>query len=63
MTLKEANKLRRGDEVYWTDPDDDLCSRAMVIKEIEISIDGDMDVACIIAYDGYELECPIEELS
>ena len=27
-------KYRRGDEVYWVDPDDDLCSGWYVIEEV-----------------------------
>lgn len=35
MTQDEARRLGPGDEVFWNDPDDGACSRAVVIQTIE----------------------------
>ena len=59
MTIQDAIKLQSGDEVYWTDPDDGLCSKFIVIQSIDIE-DG---VCKITDIDGGYLECPPNELS
>lgn len=52
--------LSHGDEVYWTDPDEESsCSRHYTIRSI--SIYG--DIVCITDVDGSDLECFAEELS
>ena len=32
---KWLRNLQNGDKVYWTDPDNDLCSRTLTISTIE----------------------------
>jgi len=59
MTINEANKLQEGDEVYWNDPDDGLCSKWLLIETIDIE-DG---IAYILDCDGSYLECGVSELS
>ena len=59
MKSIEAKKLHPGDEVYWTDPDGDLCSRKYTIAEIEVS----GFVVKITDKDGSYLECYAGELS
>lgn len=65
MTIQEALKLTKGDQVMWTDPDNGLCSFTMTILDISIEIDQGM--AFISANDQFnqyhELECFVEELS
>ena len=60
MTIKDVKNLQTGDEVFWTDPDDNLTSRYLTIQEIEIV--GD-DVFKITAKDGDYLEGYLWELS
>jgi hypothetical protein len=59
MTLKEVENLQNGDEVFWTDPDDGIGSRHIVIQSIEIK----GEVVCLYGKDGSELECYAHELS
>ena len=59
MKIEEAIKLAPGDEVYWNDPDDGICSRFYYISEIDI-VDG---VIKITTKDGNYLECCAWELS
>jgi len=59
MTDELIDKLNTGDEVFWTDPDDGLTSRSIIIQAIKIK----GDAVCIIGQDGDELECYAEELS
>jgi hypothetical protein len=65
MTLEEAKKLHAGDEVYWTDPDDGLCSCLYTISKIEIIEDGIHTFAKIWDTNGsYNYnECYLDELS
>lgn len=35
MRIDKAKKLRPGDEVFWNDPDEGLCSRTLKIHSIE----------------------------
>jgi len=51
--------LHPGDQVTWNDPDDDACSRTIIIGTIEYVAD---DTVKITDRDGSELECPITEL-
>ena len=41
MTTQDALELTSGDEVFWTDPDDNICSRYLDISMIEI-VGGDI---------------------
>lgn len=61
MKMRELNKLKPGDRVYWNDPDQGVCSRFYLIKNIEVTDDSD-DV-CIEEPDGSFLECYSHELS
>jgi hypothetical protein len=58
MTLTQVKNLKPGDKVYWTDPDDGLCSKVLVIKKITIR--GDI---VRIGQHGYCLDCFAKELS
>ena len=51
--------LKRGDEVYWNDPDGGRCSRQLKIQEIEFCA----DFIRIVDEDGGVLEVLPEELS
>ena len=55
----DVRALHTGDEVFWTDPDDGLCSRHLVI----LTIDVRGDVVVITTDDGRVLECLAGELS
>jgi hypothetical protein len=59
MKIQQAKQLQFGDEVYWNDPDNGLCSRSITIREVRIV--GNM--LCIYGVDGYYLECFPKELS
>lgn len=59
MQIRYIEQLRPGDEVTWTDPDNDECSRSMIISSIEIK----EDFVCITDRDGNYLECFPSELS
>lgn len=59
MTLKQVEDLHYGDEVRWTDPDDDTCSRTITISNIRVN----GEIVCIIDDDGNYLECFADELS
>jgi hypothetical protein len=50
MTREEVEALREGDIVIWRDPDEDSCTKRMVIKTI-ITCNWD-DNATIIEPDG-----------
>jgi hypothetical protein len=60
MTTQDALELTSGDEVFWTDPDDNICSRNLTICMIEI-IAGDFFK--IWDVDGDYLEGYLWELS
>jgi len=57
--------LHPGDEVRWNDPDEDVCSRDVVVLSVEYH--GEIgDPECIIrltAADGWFVECFAGELS
>jgi hypothetical protein len=59
MRRLDVKKLNPGDEVFWNDPDDGVCSRVYVISRICIS----GDIITITDVDGSDLECFAKELS
>jgi len=59
MQKRQVKKLEPGDRVFWTDPDDDTCSRRYTIQSI--SFVG--EVIRITDTDGSNLECFRHELS
>ena len=59
MTFEEVARLRRGDEVFWNDPDEGLCSRYLIIQTIEVK----GNIVVIQEDDGTNLECFAEELT
>jgi hypothetical protein len=67
MTITEAQQLKAGDTVTWTDPDDGLCSRTETITAIEIYAEDDEyfeDTMIHIDFaDDGEVECFAAELS
>jgi len=56
--MQWINNLRSGDEVYWNDPDNGICSRHMIIESIEIV----GNTVCITDTEGNYLECFKNEL-
>ena len=59
MKRSEVQKLQPGDEVYWNDPDEGICSKYITIREIAVT----GDVVLIKGQDGSSLECFADELS
>jgi len=59
MTLKEVKTIREGDEIFWNDPDNGLCSRTYKVQSIEIN----GNIITITDPDGAVLECFANELS
>lgn len=63
MTYKEVKRLRNGDEVYWNDPDEGVCSRYLQIQSVDVGADnGDLTVVSIMEIDGSVVECFLKEL-
>lgn len=60
MTIPEVKKLHAGDEVYWNDPDNGLCSKTIKIATIEVR---PCYTVIITGDDGSYLECFASELS
>lgn len=60
MKISQIKKLHNGDTVFWTDPDDGLCSDNYIIGTIKYLGEG---VVSIIGKDGRHLECFARELS
>lgn len=60
LELNWREKLKPGDEVFWSDPDEHSCSRTIHILSIHYGLDG----ACTIQErDGTDFECFLKELS
>jgi len=59
MTLAQVKGLQNWDEVFWTDPNDGLCSNHLLITDIHV-VDG---VVRIWSIDGGYLEAFPDELS
>ena len=59
MTIEEVKELQYHDEVLWTDPDNDECTRVYTIQTIVVT----GDVVHITDLSGDELECFCHELS
>jgi hypothetical protein len=59
MTQEEVKNLHPGDEVFWNDPDEGLCSRVYRIASIRVI----GEVVQITDVEGDALECLAEELS
>lgn len=59
MRLERARQLVPGDTVYWNDPDNNTCSRWLVIQYIDII----GNVVRICEFDGSVVECFVRELS
>jgi hypothetical protein len=55
---KKTKKLGCGDEIYWEDPDDGICSRFITIQNISLA----GEAVCIKGKDGSYLECFPHEL-
>jgi hypothetical protein len=65
MTVEEAKTLRPGDEVYWNDPDEGVCSQLIIIQRCDVlaAYTGDDAILSITGQDGEELECLASELA
>lgn len=59
MRITDVKRLHSGDEVYWEDPDNGLCSDFVRIKEIEFI---PPNFVRIMSPDGFVLECFAREL-
>lgn len=59
MEIKEIKKLSSGDEVFWNDPDEGICSRILNISQIKIR----GDIVCITETNGNYIEVFCVELS
>ena len=59
MGKLDVAKLQPGDEVFWNDPDDGICSRYYTIQHIELN----GNIVCITDVDGSSLEAFAHELS
>jgi hypothetical protein len=59
MTEKELMELKAGEEVYWTDPDNDECSGYLTIGHICV----DDEIVQIRTQQDTYVECLLEELS
>lgn len=59
MRVSAMHKLQPGDQVLWSDPDEDTCSRTVTIK----AIDAFANVARITCEDGSVIEAFARELS
>jgi hypothetical protein len=60
MRITDVKKLQPGDEVFWTDPDEDACSGIYKIQTIEFV---PPNMVRIMEPDGSVLECYARELS
>jgi hypothetical protein len=60
MTTLQVKTLKPDDEVRWNDPDNDACSRTLVIKKIRRFSDGRIS---IVDTKGNYLECFARELT
>lgn len=58
MTLQEARNLDVGDEIFWLDPDDGLCSGYYTIALVKLR----GTIVCITSKCGSYLECYPHEL-
>lgn len=68
MKLKQVRNLQTGDEVFWTDPDDGLTSRHIIIRSVKVlapddGVEHGDEIVCINGQNGDELECFAHELS
>jgi hypothetical protein len=59
MTLNEANQLKKGDVVWWDDPDAAYCSRLYTIKNVAVT----PNLVAIEDMSGDFIECLFKELS
>ena len=57
MTNSNNNKFHNGDEVFWTDPDDGLCSGVATFIELV------NEEIAIIEKDGVQIEVYTDEIS
>jgi hypothetical protein len=57
MTKSSNNKFHNGDEVFWTDPDDGLCSGIATFIQLV------NEEVAIIEKDGVQIEVYIDEIS
>ena len=58
MKISDAKKLHTGDQVYWNDPDDGVCSRLLEIQTIIVV----GNVVSIMEPDGSVVEAFAREL-
>jgi len=59
MKISKAKELHNGDEVFWNDPDEGLCSRMLKIHSISFI---PPNIFRIEEIDGSEVECYAREL-
>ncbi len=61
MTLDQVLELRHGDQVFWNDPDNGLCSGALTIGDISVNVET--LVVTITDIMGDDIQCFPDELS
>lgn len=61
MNISQVFRLHPGDEIYWNDPDDGLCSDYYTISRIWIEDEGES--IRIVDVEGRELECFAHEIN
>jgi len=61
MKLEDIAALQSGDQVYWNDPDDGLCSRMYTIESI--TSHSETGVVTITEKDGSVIDAYFNELS
>lgn len=59
MEIRNIKNLSNGDEIFWNDPDNGICSKHITIQNIRIV----GEILCITGIDGIYLECFARELS
>jgi len=60
MKIADIKQLKRGDKVFWNDPDNGACSRIYDIDTIQIV---NPEMVRILEDGASELECPPKELT
>jgi hypothetical protein len=60
MDMQQVRGLQHGDQVYWNDPDNGICSRLLKVRSVKEL--GDEGAVRIIEIDGGEIECFAHEL-
>ena len=65
ITPKQILTLKRGDQVLWSDPDEQRCSRVVMVERTSLHAEeaSDGDFVLIVDMEGNYLECTVDELT